>query len=178
LEQVKRRLNIPLADTSQDVDLEDSIAAVTEVVEHLIGPVEPREVVETHDGGSNAVVLRRPPVLSITSVTENGLAVPAGTSGYSVDLAAGVLYRGRYGQWAYSTRGAVTVTYQAGRLVVPASASMAARDLVAFNHRPEQAGSYSPFPTEEPVSGQILGFFIPNRVRQMLAPHEQITGIG
>lgn len=170
VDEVKKHLNIGVSDTSQDDELTGFIEAVTEVIEHIVGPVVARSVTETHDGGHSAIVLRKPPVLSVTSVTENGTAV----SGYAPSLEAGVLYRGTgRGRWA-GCRGAVTVTYQAGRASVPASIKLAAKDLTQINFRPQQGGNYSPFDSGGDASeaGQmILGFFVPNRVMQMLSPH-------
>ncbi|MEW2442789.1 hypothetical protein [Micromonospora marina] len=173
LAEVKAQLNIAAADTSQDAELADYIDVVTEVVEHIVGPVVPRQVVETHDGGSEALVLRRPPVLEVTAVTEGGVAL---TSDAWAMSSAGILYRPA-GRWR-DARGAVTVTYRAGRASVPASIRQAAKELLALHWRSQQGGNYSPFDTGgEPGDGQvILGFFVPGKVMQLLRPHEQIGG--
>ncbi len=168
--EAKKQLNIPEWDTSQDAELADFITSVTDVIEHIVGPVVPRQVVEVHDGGRPAVALRRPPVLSVTSVAESGTTVD--TAGYTCALAAGVLYRSS-GRWA-GTHGTVTVTYQAGRATTPASIKQAAKELVAFNFRPQQGGNFSPFDSggdSAPGGDMVLGFFVPNRVMQMLSPH-------
>ena len=173
--EVKTHLNISAGDTSQDGELAGFIESVTDVIEHIVGPVVPRQVVETHDGGSGALVLRRPPVLSVTSAVESGTTLDV--AAYTAALDAGVLYRSS-GRWA-GTRGAVVVTYQAGRAATPASVKQAAKELVALNFRPQQGGNYSPFDSgADPAAGGqlILGFFVPNRVMQMLAPYAQING--
>lgn len=170
VDEVKKQLNIPALDTSQDDELGDFISSVTDVIEHIVGPVVPREVVEVHDGGKPAVVLRRPPVLSVTSVAESGTTLDA--VGYTTSVAAGVLYRSS-GRFA-GTHGAISVTYQAGRATTPASIKQAAKELVAVNFRPQQGGNFSPFDRSDDGAGGgdiILGFFVPNRVMQMLAPH-------
>ncbi|MGA4726290.1 N,N-dimethylformamidase beta subunit family domain-containing protein [Micromonospora taraxaci] len=170
VEEVKKQLNIPLGDTSQDAELGDFIASVTDVIEHIVGPVVPREVVEFHDGGQGALTLRRPPVLSVTSVVESGVTLDA--AGYASSLASGLLRRSS-GRWA-GGYGSVGVTYQAGRATTPASIKQAAKELVALNFRPQQGGNFSPFDSggdSAPGGDMILGFFVPNRVMQMLSPH-------
>lgn len=178
LAEAKAHLNMSASDTSSDEELREFLLAVTEVVEHIVGAVVPRQVVEAHDGGTDALTLRKTPVLSVTSVTESGTALDA--SGYTASLDAGVLYRGAgwSGRWACG-RGSVTVTYKAGRSAVPRSVAQAAKELVAVNWRSQQGGNYSPFDSgaETPGGGDvILGFFVPNRVVQMLAPHAQVGG--
>jgi hypothetical protein len=170
LAEVKTHLNIPSSDTSQDAELAGFISAATPVIEHVVGPVVAREVVEKHDGGDEAIVLRQPPVLSITTVTEDGAAVAS--SGYTLSD-AGVLYR-TYGVWLCG-RSKVQVTYQAGRTVVPPSIALAAKELIRINWRPQQGGNYSPFDggAADQVGEVRLGFFVPNRVAEMLAPHAQ-----
>jgi hypothetical protein len=171
----KAQLNIPSGDTSQDAELSGYIDAVTEVIEHIVGPVIAREVVETHDGGTDVLALRQLPVLSLTSVTEGAVTSTA----WSLS-SEGLLFRDSGP--APAGRRSVTITYQAGRSSVPPSIAQAAKELVAVNFRSQQGGNYSPFDsgadTPAGAGGDvILGFFVPNRVRQLLAPHEQLAGI-
>ncbi|MGK5737272.1 phage head-tail connector protein [Micromonospora sp. URMC 103] len=173
LDEVKKQLNIPLDDTSQDDELLVYIGAVTEVVEDIVGPVTPRAVVETHDGGRNAIILRKPPILSVTSVVEDGTTLT--TADYTASLDAGILYRGT-GFWL-GGRGSVTVTYQAGRQTTPVAVRLAAQELTQVNFRPQLGGDYSPFDTDAPeegIPGEVrLGFFVPNRIRELLKPYQQ-----
>ena len=169
--EVKTHLNIPSSDTSSDAELAGFISAATPVIEHVTGPVVARAVVEKYDGGYEALVLRQPPVISITSVTEDGTAVAA--SDYTLSD-AGVLYR-KSGVWLCG-RSTVQVTYQAGRSTVPASIALAAKELIRINWRPQQGGNYSPVDggSSDVGAGEPrLGFFVPNRVAEMLVPHAQ-----
>ncbi|WP_319460085.1 head-tail connector protein [Micromonospora sp. RTP1Z1] len=173
VDEVKKHLNIELTNTTQDDELLGFIESVTDVIEHVTGPVVPRSITEVHDGGVEALVLRRRPVLSVTSVTEDGSAV--GVDGYKPSLAAGVLYRSS-GRWS-GGRCAVTVVYQAGRASTPASIKQAAKELVAFNFRPQQGGNSSVFDADGAAAPEvILGFLVPNRVMQMLTPNDQLDG--
>lgn len=78
----------------------------------------PRTVVETHDGGGS-IVLRKSPVISITSISESGTALT--TSDYLVNTDAGILYRGsNYAARAFLAGFQnVVVTYRAGYLNPP-----------------------------------------------------------
>ncbi|MDG4799048.1 head-tail connector protein [Micromonospora sp. WMMD980] len=170
LAEVKRQLNIDPADTSQDEELSGYIAAVTEVVEDIVGPVVPRTVTETHVGGAATLILRRPPLIAITSVLEAGVNLASST--WAVDPETGVLTRAG-GRWF----GPVTVAYRAGRASIPPSIRLAAKELAMVNYRPQLGGDYSPFDTDSPeegIPGEVrLGFFVPRRVRELLKSYEQ-----
>ena len=99
-----------------------SVSKATEVVEWWTGETYRRTtVVETHDGGSQAVRLWRNPVLSVTSVVEGSTALPTAGTDWTLKADEGLLYRGSSlstATWLVG-RGTVTVTYVAGTTVVP-----------------------------------------------------------
>jgi hypothetical protein len=181
LTEVKDHLNIPQATTTQDEELRAFILSASEVVESIVGSVSRRTVVETHTGrGQQAIMLRERPALSITSVTEDGVTLPA-TGSYSVSD-AGVLsrtcgYRGSC--WPRGVNN-VVVTYVAGRTAVPWAVLDATRELIRINWRPQQGGNYSVFDQgrsddfgQAAAAGEVrLGFFVPNTVMQRLSPSE------
>lgn len=73
-------------------------------------------VTETHDGGRPHVLLRKAPVLSVTTVTVGGTA----TTDYVVDKGAGILYAGSTGAGCWSWgRQNVVVTYSSGYATTP-----------------------------------------------------------
>ncbi len=180
LAETKLHLNIPAVDTSADDELRGFIASVSEVVEDIVGIVVKRSFVETYSGrGERAILLRRRPVVSVTSVSENGVTVPA--SDYS-PTSAGVLTRATAysaGRWASGVDN-IVVTYVAGRDLTPANVLDGTRDLIRINWRPQVGGNVNPFdqgrgdqfaPSSVPQSGEIrLGFFVPNTVMQRLQP--------
>ncbi len=176
LDRMKSRLKIPLTTTTHDEDLRSLIASVTDVIEDIVGVVVRRSFTETYSGrGERAILLRRRPVVSVTSVTENGVLVEP--SGYSV-APAGVLTRATAysaGRWTSGVDN-VTVTYVAGRAAPPASVLDGAEDLIRINWRPQIGGNHSVFAggrTDDFGTGQgeiRLGFFVPNTVMQRLQP--------
>lgn len=89
-----------------------------------------RTVVETHNGSQHAIILRRTPVVSITSVTESGVSL-VGTD-YLIDSSVGILYRGTttYSQRFGIGRQNIVVTYVAGYANPPRVARLAALSLI------------------------------------------------
>lgn len=116
----------------------DSVATrlltdATGIVEAFLGyPVASAEYTETHDGGTEFVVLDKPPIGDVTSVTEMGTVLTEGDD-YDV-LGSGVLRR-LYGgtllsKWARYP-GAVVVVYDGGLDPVPDAVTRIAVDIAA-----------------------------------------------
>lgn len=181
LADIKAHLNIPAATTTHDAELRDAILTAGDVVEGIVGAVGRRTVVETHSGrGRPGLVLRDGPALSVTSVTEDGVAVAA--SGYSLDTDTGILYRvSGYTDLAWSCgRLNVAVTYVVGRTVVQPAIAEAVKDIVKINFRPQLGGNYSPFDSGQTGAAGAgttrLGFFVPNRIADSLARYDNRIG--
>jgi hypothetical protein len=93
------------------------LVATDAVERDLARVIARRTITETHDGGSWSVILRQSPVISVTGVTQFGVAI----ADFHVDE-FGILYRGSTN---YSTfpflwgRQNVTVTYVAGYVDPP-----------------------------------------------------------
>ena len=107
------RLFIRTACEAVEQDLDRSISLQTRV--------------QTIDGGTAAVILHRPPVVSITSVVESGVTLA--TTDYVVNLVAGILYRGQSTAPRYFLSGwqNVVITTRNGYLTnVPTVARMVA----------------------------------------------------
>lgn len=90
------------------------------VIERAVGTsfVERTVTAEVHDGGTYGIVLDSSHALSITSATEDGVAVTD-----TLSVKGGLLYRFAAGatsptRWARGTRN-VTVTYKAGYSTTP-----------------------------------------------------------
>jgi hypothetical protein len=89
LEEAKAALSIGLDSTVGEALLSTYVAAVSQHIDALVGPVVQRAVTdEVHDGG-RAVWLRRYPVVSVTSVTLDGTVLDVGD--YDYDYAIGAL---------------------------------------------------------------------------------------
>ncbi|MFF8980181.1 head-tail connector protein [Streptomyces cellulosae] len=179
LDEAKAQLNI--TGTAEDAELQAYVNAVTPVIERFVGPVEPREVTEAHDGGVRPVlVLRQTPVLSLTSVASvlTGGTAPPVEALVLVDPDTGEVRR-RDGGYL---RGLLQVTYQAGRTEVSPTINLAARILVQHLWRTQRptrggglAGGGDDYSVSEPIPG--FGYAIPNRVLELLEPYRLPPGV-
>lgn len=133
LSDLKTNLKIASTDTSNDEALRYTLAQATEMAERYCNRALRRKtVVETHDGDREALVLREPPIQSITTVVENGVTLTA--SDYTVNSTSGLLYRGSAtsSQEWYDGRQVITVTYVAGYANPPLVAQRAVLDIARW----------------------------------------------
>jgi len=174
LADARAALNMPSTATSDDDEIRLYVSAATAIIEDLIGRVLSTEVVETHSGNGRAAILLDEIPASITSVTEDGTTLTAGT-GYALDN-AGILWRGaskNAGTWSATSPRNVVVTYAAGATVVPSNVILAARELVrhqyAQGQQPWRQG-YGGSLGDEPSTYMAAGFAVPNAVVDKLKP--------
>lgn len=186
LDELKDHLNKTTPGTVDDAELLRFIDAVIPVIEHLVGPVLPRTVTEVYDGGTTTLSLRSYPVLAVTRVREysgpsyaelEAHALGASTDGYVLDAGAGLLSRGWGGPFLYGRRN-VEVVYEVGRDPIEEDIRLAAKELVAHWWGWSQVGraaggalgALQGDGDELAPTTAGLGYAIPNRVKQMLAP--------
>ena len=177
LADAKKHLNI--TSTVHDDEIRSWVESVTAGIEGLCGPVIVRTVVERHDARrASAICLRQAPVLSLTSVVailDSGTDYTVGD--LDVDTVTGLVQRLDGG----TLTGPLRATYKAGRLVVPAAVSSAARIILQHLWRTQQ-GPGRPqlgtgdFDVTEPIVG--FGYAIPNRALQLLEPYRLPPGVG
>lgn len=171
------------------------ISAVTPVVEHIIGPVVAQPFDEWFDGGGPQIILRRP-VISVSLLTESAgnslytltsepLTDPGDGYGYTLDSVTGAVTRRRSGiasAFADGTQN-VHVIYTAGMCAdtstVPANVALAALELIRINWQPQQGGNRPQMGANDtPVADAMhMGFFVPNRVMELLRPNVSSVGI-
>lgn len=149
---------------------QDAIRAVTEaataaVEDYCNRAFRRSSYVEVHDGGKPSVFLRHVPVLSVSSVVENGTA----TTDYRVNNLTGQLTKGasgfNVGQW-YPVVGSLAVTYTAGETSIPQPVIEAVK-MTAQSLYVEQAGR-APRAADEFAAPADL---IPRIARLMLQPY-------
>ncbi|MFD0353511.1 hypothetical protein ACFVHW_07140 [Streptomyces sp. NPDC127110] len=172
----RRHLRYAPGDTSDDEQIREWLESVTELVEGLCGPCVRRTVVEDHTIGSSgtyALALRRTPVLSVTSAA----GILTGGESYlaaDLDVDSNGIVRRLDGGRLY---GPLRVTYVAGRALVPANLSSAARIILQHLWRTQYGASRAAggigggddYAVTEPVAG--FGYAIPNRALQLMEPH-------
>lgn len=181
LADAKSKLKIPAATTTYDDDLRMYVEATTKAVEYFVGAVARRTVTQIVHGGTERMVLATTPVLSVTSVTGVQpwqLDIPV--SAVDIDTDTGVLRRN---DWLLFWPGPYRVAYTAGRPIVPANISLAAKLILQHLWRTEYGasrglpaiGGGEDYSVTEQVPG--LGYAIPNRALQLLQGDRQPGGI-
>lgn len=130
------------------------ILAASDAMERDLGrQIARRTVTRTYDGGKCALLLLDTPVISITTVTENSVAVAA--AGYTLDTTAGILYRGATTapiDWIWGRQN-ITVTSVVGMAEVPAVLRKIAVNAIA---RMWQHSQQMPHPALDPDTAVAL----------------------
>lgn len=169
VDELKSHVNIPATKTEPNAELAMFAGAAQEAVEFLVGAVLHRPVTETVKASSPAghVFLREAPILSVQSVTSGGLAT-------AYDFSTGVSYLTEVRPGAK-----VTVTYTVGRALVPDSIRVATL-IIAGHLWDTQRGTASPSPLQQDDTTFVpgLGYAIPNRALDLLAPYLLVPAVG
>ncbi len=191
-------LLISLADAKQqlrigssvdDDQLWDFIAAATEIVEDLCGPMVRRQIVgeyvdligrtvwnELTTAGTRQIVLRNRPIISIDSISS---AISSGVtydpSVFSIESDTGIVRRLDNG----TVFGPLRVTYTVGRTYVPRAVDLATRFIVQHlwettrgKMGPPGVGGQEAAPT----TGR--GYALPNRALELLQPFLTVPAVG
>ena len=196
LGEVRDHLNIPSTDRTHDAELLRMLDGITPVVESITGPVVQRVIQnETYDGGNFFISLRHRPIVSVQSVVEYRGPIPyplqqvttpdLGTIySYMVEPGGRIVRRTVGGGITPFPPGAdqVFVSYTAGYSQVPANIRLGALELLRVNYQQTQQGGRPAYGTGSGLSDdyagyQMLGFFVPNRVRELLAPSRRHPSI-
>ena len=164
LADAKRHLNITA--TTDDEELRRTLAVATDLAERYANRALRRKTVaETHDGGGPVLILRQPPVASVTTVTVGGTA----TTAYVLDPAAGLLYAGTSGSstWTAGWQN-IVVTYVAGGNA-PEVAEQAVLELTRHLWDTQQQ-SFRPGLGVDSVDAYApgAGYSLPRRVTELL----------
>jgi uncharacterized phiE125 gp8 family phage protein len=133
LTDIKPWLPIHATDAAHDTVLEALANAVTEQIERETGRIYLTRTItsETQSGdGTPLLLLRRYPVTSITTLTENGEAVAS--TAYWLESNAGILTKYDGLTWSTEDVGNIVCTYVAGyaRASIPASVLSLGIDLL------------------------------------------------
>ena len=165
---LKRHLNIPSSDATDDAELDLMLGSAQDAVEGLIGPVLWRTVTETHATALGSLVLNQFPVISVTSVEQS--ATPL--TGWVADLSTGKVS-------GLPTCAQVTATYVAGRTTVPSAIALATLIIAAHLWDTQRGNAPSALPVnEEPqfTASFGIGFAIPSRAAELLSAYLKPPG--
>jgi len=194
LADAKAELN-HISDVNND-ELRLYIAATTQIVEDIIGPVLATTESDWLDGGSPVVMVDMPPIASVTSVTETyGAGVTRTLSeqpldgssfdayGYTVDKSSGKITRRISGVAApfAAGRANIHVTYVSGYAgSVPPNVVMAARIIAAHLYQVGQqsrSGRGRSGAQPEDLVMSPSGFAVPARAVEALNPTLTFRGL-
>jgi hypothetical protein len=166
LAAAKRALNIPVTSTGDDEELRELIEAVTAIVEdYRKEAVVRRTVVEQTSASGSTVLLRKAPVISVTSVVSGSTTQ---TTGFIVDSEIGEVT-----STGAPFSGDLTVTYVVGRSIIPANFVEAGKIIIKHLWTVQQTpgmGSRVMGVGGDDISAGIagLGFALPNRAAELL----------
>jgi hypothetical protein len=205
LGEARDYLNSQGSDKARDAKLLRFIRSITPTIEFICGPIIPTQYEEWYDGGQPSITLRRrpsttygtTPIFSVQAVSEyNGpiewpLAIiqsPDQGQLYSVEVDAH-LYRivrrtaGGGVQAFPSMPQSVHVWYTVGQTTVPANVVEGTLELIRLHFQGTQQGrprmgSAGGMTTDDSEPGrEIVGYFVPGKVRELLAPNKRAPAI-
>lgn len=147
LAEAQAYLNITVS--TYDFELAGFITAASRLWTQRVGPVNSTAYDETYDGGRTRIVLRRAPVLTVTSVVESWGAISYtltesyGTWSYSLDHSTGLLTRRTMGTAVPFAPGQrnVEVSYTAGYATPPADIKHAVLLLILHLWETQRGGA-------------------------------------
>lgn len=162
LELAGAKAQLNKTSTADDAELAVFIAAAVDLVEGVVGVVDPRPVTQTLTG-RGPWILDVLPVLAVTGITRDGLALPVS----DVDVQAGVLHPGFAG-W-----GPLLLTYTAGRSPVPGALQLAARIILEHLWRTQRGTSAKSRAASDDDAGAVagVGFAVPYRAADLMRPY-------
>lgn len=174
LAAVKQHLNI--TSTTQDDELRRLVAVAAAVGERVTGRVFGRKTVtaEKHDGGRESIVLREVPVLSVTTVVEDGDTLTS--SDYALSpTGSGVLTRVSSGvpqTWEQpGEKQTVSVTYEAGYVEQPANDVLGAMKLIRHLWEDQRGSQTAQFTQGDQFPQAFVpSYSIPRAVRELWEP--------
>lgn len=141
LDDVRRYLNVTA--TTNDEELRQFLLEATDIAERLTSrQLRRKSFTEAYSANGPYLSLKQQPIISVTSVTEDGVTLTAGTD-YTVDTALGILYRGSTLSPLYWHAGQdnVTVVYVAGEANPSPTAQLLVKEITRHLWRTQRGAS-------------------------------------
>lgn len=155
-----------------DTELQQFLDTAGSILEQLVGYLLPVSVTEVQDGGTAALVLRKWPVISVTSVTY-ATSQAVLMSDLDLDPETGIVY------WKFGTVGVflggrrfLTATYMAGRTSLPPDLRMAVLELTKHLWESQTGGNRRPnFAADGTNAQTAASYLLPYRVESLIKSH-------
>jgi hypothetical protein len=141
LADVKAYLNI--TSSSSDDELRQFILEATEIAERLVNQkLRQKTFTETYTAIESSVTLINQPLVSISSLTENGVSLTEGVD-YFVNYRAGILYRGDTTMRRFWRQGVnnISITYKAGKTDPSPTEQLLVKEIVRHLWRTQRGAS-------------------------------------
>lgn len=169
LAELKEHLTWPSGDTSNDTELTRHLNAADAMVDKKVGPSTVTSITERHGVVGGLIMLRRFPVVAVTSITPDD-ATALAASAYVVDTQLGGV------EIKDGRPGAFTVVYTAGHSPVPDALKLATLIVAQHLYMTQHGGGGRVFPGEEYVTVAGTGFAIPRRAAELMRPYHTPEG--
>jgi len=140
LDEAKAYLNV--TSTTGDEEIRGFILAATDIAERLTSrQLRRRSFVESYSVSGSGFSLSAQPVISVTTVVEDGVTLTA--TDYVIDVRVGVIYRGTTTSPLYWAAGVdnVVVTYVAGESTPSPTAQLLVKELTRHLWRTQRGAS-------------------------------------
>jgi len=195
LVSVKKHLNINLADTRSDDELQNFILTAADQARDVVGPLLPEVHTEWFDGGASWIFPDWVPLASILScteyyglsaflLTEQQLGAQMNAFAFTADYTTGQITRRTFGgEAALFAAGSknIKLTYTAGRAgVIPYTVRLGALELIRHLWQQTQQSGRPRFGSsaqDGDVAGAPMGFALPDRVIELWSPFRRPPGI-
>lgn len=157
----KQFLNITTTDA--DIELQEMLDRAESILSERVGPLLPETVTDEVHTGPGPLVLRRYPVVSVSSATSGGVTV----TDLDLDVDTGLLYG------AFSpVRRSVKVTYMIGYANLPLDLEAAVLELVGHLWSSQRGTSPTALQQADLDVPQVGGsYLLPYRVQSLIEPH-------
>lgn len=155
-----------ITDSGNDGELLAMLDRAVATLEARVGPLSEVDVVDEVHTGPGPLVLKRWPVISVTSVSDNGSDV----TDLDLDADAGVLYGGFFS----CIRRGVKVTYVAGRADLPMDLEAAVLELAKHLWTTQRVPGSRRYGSGDPDERTLAGassYLLPYRVQTLIEPY-------
>lgn len=153
LSDVKNYLNV--TSTSSDEEIRQFILEATDIAERLTSrQLRRKQFVENYSVSGAYFSLKQQPVVSVTSIVEDGVTLTAGTD-YVIDTSIGIAYRGSNLSPLYWHAGSdnIVVTYIAGEVNPSPTAQLLVKELTRHLWRTQRGASPMGMSGDEGIPG-------------------------
>jgi hypothetical protein len=192
---LRDQLNISPDDNTSTARLRRFLQSAADVVQNITGPILPLPITRQFDGENSFIVLPERWVKSVTemhetrgitnyTLTEQPLGQSVDAFGYTWDRQTNKIIRRAYGGAVAlfpPGLGVVSISYTAGMDTIPQDVSDATGELIRhwWSHGQQPFRGTFQATTGDDDGGTItvMGYAVPNRVNEMLAPYRRRVGI-